>query len=356
MLATKLQILPIQLIEKENGILLKRGSTILSVEGKGANDAVRSVVSSLEPPGSTREEITKKFAYSDRPAVDRFIEKLISNHLTVSHESPEVSHHSQENNLDIFYWQFDDSTAQVNQRINSQHIAILGVNFISRQLCAAFRASGIRNFEVVDYPRLRNSRWFKGSDGANPDSWTSATTNLPFPRPYNSWKERSNPESLNCLVATSDFGGQSLFQEWNELCVKNNIPFFPVVLQDQIGYVGPIDIPGETACFECLRARQNSHREDRLTQKLLDESAPEGQSIIGFHPSMASILGDIAALEITKFFSGILPGRNVGTLIEVNLLNTKMESRKVLKVPRCPVCSPLIWKPSTNPQKTFRSN
>ena len=60
---------------------------------------------------------------------------------------------------------------------------------------------------------------------------------------------------------------------------------------------------------------------------------------------MASILADIAAVEIVKYFTG-LPQMRAGHLIEVNLLAGKMDSAKVLKVPRCAVCSPVRSTPT----------
>ena len=77
------------------------------------------------------------------------------------------------------------------------------------------------------------------------------------------------------------------------------------------------------------------------------------QTVVGFHPSMASILGNIAAMELTKFYSQAMPLWNVGKLIEVNLLATRMIPRKVLKLPRCPVCGPLQTHSAITPDKPF---
>ena len=112
-------------------------------------------------------------------------------------------------------------------------------------------------------------------------------------------------------------------------------------------------IPHETACWECVLARQNSHLRDSASKQAVDAVSHEGQDVIGFHPSMASILGDIAAVEITKFFSRIVPLWNVGKVIEVNLLSTKMTTRKVLKLPRCMVCSPLNTRSAITPDKQY---
>jgi hypothetical protein len=67
---------------------------------------------------------------------------------------------------------------------------------------------------------------------------------------------------------------------------------------------------------------------------------------------MGSILADIAAVELMKFYGGVLQS-SVGSLIEVNLLATKMTSRKVLKIPRCAVCSPLTARPPITPKKSL---
>jgi thiazole/oxazole-forming peptide maturase SagC family component len=125
-----------------------------------------------------------------------------------------------------------------------------------------------------------------------------------------------------------------------------------VILQNLIGYVGPLVIPGETACYECLRQRQNAHMNDPEVQRASESVTTTDSKVVGFHPSMASVLGDIAAFELTKLYTDGLPLGNIGTQIEVNLLTSEMMTRKVLKVPRCAVCSPLTTRSSATPYKS----
>ena len=87
---------------------------------------------------------------------------------------------------------------------------------------------------------------------------------------------------------------------WNEFCVRHRRPFLPVVLQDLIGYIGPIVVPGETACFECLRARQNSNLINPETQRAAEARAFDGQAIAAAHPAMSASLGAIAGFELTS--------------------------------------------------------
>jgi thiazole/oxazole-forming peptide maturase SagC family component len=125
---------------------------------------------------------------------------------------------------------------------------------------------------------------------------------------------------------------------WNRYCVENEIAFLPVVLRRLIGEIGPFVVPRETACYECLTARQNSHLREHRALRAVEAQSPYGQAISGFFPSMGSILGDMAALELVKFYSGGMPYR-VGHFIEVNLLATVLDSHKVLRVPRCRTCA-----------------
>jgi thiazole/oxazole-forming peptide maturase SagC family component len=158
--------------------------------------------------------------------------------------------------------------------------------------------------------------------------------------------EALDPESFDCLVATSDFGGMHLLRSWNEFCVLHRRTFLPVLLQDMIGYVGPLVIPGETACFECFRLRRNTHLPDPQSRQLIEAVAFEGQRTAGFLPPMASLLGDVAAIELLKLMTLAPPLWRVGTVIEVNLMAPDMSARGVLKLPRCPVCTPLAERPS----------
>jgi thiazole/oxazole-forming peptide maturase SagC family component len=335
----------VHVIDTEDGAILKRGCTELKIGGAGAAGTVRKVLAATSAGGATSAEICGLFVPSAAPLVRQLIEQLLARHFLVPVDEAESAADEAESPLDIFYWHFGDKARQVAERLHKQSLVVLGVNCVSRQLAASLSASGVENVRVWDHPRLRNRRFFDEAGKLKDGQWPAS---LPSPC---EWTNEIDPESLGCLIASSDFGGWETLHEWNRFCVQYHKHFLPVVLQDLVGYVGPLVIPGETACLECVRMRRNSHAEDHEARGLIEESAFEGQGAIGFHPSMASILGDIAAVELTKFYSGVLPSPKVGTLIEVNLLATGLTSRKVLKAPRCPVCSPLLTRSSVSPDK-----
>src|SRR5262249_36298218 len=132
----------------------------------------------------------------------------------------------------------------------------------------------------VDYPLLCNLRMFDDQGFLRPDLWPDSS---PTPVSYKSWRDVDGRDEIDCLVATSDFGGLHLMREWNAFAVSSQIPFISVVLQDLIGYVGPLVFPGETACFECFRARQNSHITDPNIMRATESEAMVGQAVTGYH-------------------------------------------------------------------------
>lgn len=345
----KLRSLPVQLIQLKDGVLLKRGCLETKICGDGATEAVCIILEQASRRAITREELCRLFAAPNSAAVLTLVDKLVARRLLVPANQGTTPLDMNESSLEVFYWNFGaQGLAEISRRMDERRIVILGVNSISRQLVTSLAAANAKNFEVVHYSMLCNLRFLDAEGGINPEHWPASISD---PLDYDQWAKQLEPESIGCLVATSDFGGMHLMRVWNQYCVEHRIHFLPIVLQDLVGYVGPLVVPGETACFECLRARQNSHMPDPELQRAAEYESFAGQRATGFHPAMASILGDLAALELTRFYGGWAPQRIVGTLIEANLLSPEVKARKVLKIPRCQVCSSLVTKAAVNLNK-----
>lgn len=342
-----LKSLPIQFIESDNCVILKRGCTELRIDGKGAAEAIGRIFQFATDGQMTFQNICDQFPTPIRPAIREMVEQLLAKHILVAREEYTLAKEEPESSLDIFYWHFGETTQSVQGKLNEVFMDIVGVNGITRQLATSFLNAGFTNFQIIDYPLLRNLRLFDGEGRLNPSHWSLPIT----PLPYNNWADQLSQNLPTCLIAASDFGGRIQLKQWNQFCFAQNCHFFPIVLKDLVGYLGPHVIPRETACYECLLARENSHSKNPQVEQAVNQAAFQSQPFIGAHPSMSSILGDLASFELTKFYSGVLPGRNVGTQLEVNLLAPSLTSRKILKIPRCLVCSPLNRTASTQPLK-----
>src|SRR5260370_26314031 len=221
-----------------DGVVIKRGRMEIKVAGDDAAKVV-SIVLNAARNGDRQGHTVSLFPAPEQPAIASRVDHLIGRRiLTVGDDTPLPA---AESPLDIFYWHFGTQTKDISRRMSSKRIRILGVNEISRRLVAGLYASGATSFEVYDVPLLRNESLFNSGGGFRDDVWLGTPVKL---RPF---ANDLHPDTMDCVVATSDSGGVEQLRAWNEFCVLHNLQFFPVLLQDLVGYVGPMVVPGETA-------------------------------------------------------------------------------------------------------------
>ncbi|RMH06924.1 MAG: hypothetical protein D6704_06110 [Nitrospirae bacterium] len=326
--SSRLRHLPFQWVDQKDGVIVKRGCSEVKISGSGAAHVLRIIFAKTAGDGATPEEICCHFAQPYRATVRHVVDELTDRRFLVNAEGPDLALDGSETPLDILYWHFDATAHAVADRLNQKTVALVGVNAVSAQLLHTLTTSGVRNITLVDHPLLRHY------SACNPRGWWNASPALAPPLPFSEWLPNVQETPPDCIVVAAETECRTLFQEINAFCLRHSCHWLPVYLHNVRGYIGPFVIPGETACYECLLARWNSHTSPPWTA--IDPPDPH---IVGFHPSMAFLLGDLAAFELTRRYSQILPPSPVGTLIEVNLLAMQLIARKVLKVPRCPSCS-----------------
>lgn len=335
-----LQALPFHVLETGAGVVLKRGSTEVAVSGAGAAAIVAELIEATTY-GATRSAICQRFAEEDAPVIDELLNSLLASRLFASAPSARPQADA-ESNLDVWYWQFNKTHAEAVRGIDNAGLVIVGLNAISRQVANSLKAAGAGALQFVRDPRLANvglEQTFarKGDEAVHGVEWLERDTWLAA--------ERRGP---TCVVASSEFGNLNALRDWNRVCVERGFQFLPVFLQNSVGYIGPHVLPGETACLDCVYTRWNAGVAPGEARQASEELPPESQRLAGFHPTMPSLLGDFAALELTKIFAQGLPFRKVATQLELNLLMPSLTSRHILKVPRCPTCTPLNTRASVS--------
>lgn len=100
--------------------------------------------------------------------------------------------------------------------------------------------------------------------------------------------------------------------------------------------VGPIHIPGQTCCSECVRIRQAANAPysgPNRTARLL--TAPRLHRV----PLVVRLQADLAAL-IAGTYTLNAAASAVGTVHTLDLHQLTSSAHRVLRVPRCPACSP----------------
>jgi hypothetical protein len=207
--------LPVQMIEVSDGIVLKRGGSEFLISGTNAAHAVKLVWKTATAHGISLPRLRRCFDRAAGPEVDALLKNLVERRLLVPTDNQTCPLSAHEDNLDSFYWNFGQSAKQVGQTLNRVRLAIIGVNLISRQLISSLASSNYHNFVLLDHPLHRNEKLFSHSDRLKSGEWSPS---LPQPQ---AWRPRFKCDELgDCIVVTSDFGGQQAFRNWNKFCLE----------------------------------------------------------------------------------------------------------------------------------------
>lgn len=328
--------------ETPEGIVLARGATTVRLTGEGAYAAIRTVLSAFDGDGNTLEGFLQQLPEVSRDAYRELLDLLVERRFLMPALRDAHRDEAIESSEDIFYWDLGRRAESVRSSLSSRSLALVGHNRVSTRLIDSLRRCGFNQLTMVDDPMLRNPRWQEEGTPVGDDSLSVGT-----------FRERLTADSPACIIATSDIGNRAPFREWNQLAVAREIHFLPVMLRHMVGTLGPLVVPGESPCFECVRGRENSNLPDPASWRQQEAQDFENRFLAGYHPLAPEILADLAAFEVTRFYSGLGFGP-VGRLVILSLLDGMMRSAKVLKLPRCPVCSERRKRPGESLGRAYK--
>lgn len=342
----KLVLLPIQIIQQENGVILKRGVEQFLIPDPNALLVIRVIQKALLQEARSRDELLELFAAPAHPLISALLDHLLKKRFVIIQNDEAMPQPSgQESAQDIFYWHFNQHQEHIAVVLNEKRWLFVGLNRLNEQLLQAMLDEGLENYEIVDDPMLRDIACFDDRHRLRPGFWREragrivAEDNLLAATP-------GALADYGFVVAASEFGSNFLLERWNEFAVTHGLAFYPALLQNMVGYAGPLVVPQETACLACLTARQNSHSPRFEERRLAERHAFAGQRVAAYHEAMLKTLAAVAAFDLVKFKSNIQ--WEVGTLCEIDMLAGSMTRRKLLKAPRCRVCSGLRERPLVN--------
>jgi bacteriocin biosynthesis cyclodehydratase domain-containing protein len=232
-------------------------------------------------------------------------------------------------------------------------VVIFGTGAISSSLSQMLTTSGVGH---VRTPAI-NADTSPSAEQARPLGARSADfapfSDAPFP-PRRLPDLEPLVKDATMVVAALDYPDPDLMEALNSACLSQAVQLLPVVLAGWEGRLGPVCIPGQTACVCCadLRAKANlSHYQQYLLYEDAMRQRP-GERPFGRFPHFPSVLAGLAATEVTKIITACYPPATYGRMVVVDLLMAHSETHDVLRIPRCPACGQVdrrAW-PSTSPQ------
>lgn len=317
----KLIATPVLVLFDDTGVAtLKRGTTVVRLNVPFQAKACIDILQTFKAPGLDPKTFLARLDPAAAEAVSGLIEQMkMARFLvpdSVDLDNPET----------VFWMDYGQSRDAIEDGAKRLHLTMVGRNHLTERVAKGLTAAGLTINQWIDDPKLRGPA-LEMLDAAP-------------------WREISRldvPETgegtVSLIVATTDIGAETHLRPWNEFCVDNNLNFLPISLKDHKVAMGPYVRPFENACLECTRGRINANV---MTLDRNDEEyRPEVPHAFGWHPMLLDTAVSLATVEILRQAVGALPAMRPDHIIADPIGTGTVTRHGVLRLPRCPVCSPI---------------
>jgi bacteriocin biosynthesis cyclodehydratase domain-containing protein len=159
-------------------------------------------------------------------------------------------------------------------------------------------------------------------------------------------ESRLDDRSLADAVARSDLVVVALEQPdirlahtLNRLCITSDRRWIHAVIDGSSGVIGPLFVPGVTACYNDFRALADAANPSPLMARVYHRYAAE-RGARTFSPGLPAHAGIVAGFISLAAIHSLLLGTSwlLGRVMTINFDRMLIDVEDVLKLPRCPVC------------------
>jgi molybdopterin/thiamine biosynthesis adenylyltransferase len=136
--------------------------------------------------------------------------------------------------------------------------------------------------------------------------------------------------SADLVILTGDTPVE-LARAVNDLCVARLTPWLMAGYAETIGVIGPLVVPGVTACLRCIESAHHNRLPWRRVPHFVSPS---------FGP-LNGVVGSIATMEAIRFLTGYAPPISGGTRIEIDALSYATVTDRYGRSAACECCGRL---------------
>ncbi|GAB4182471.1 MAG: TOMM precursor leader peptide-binding protein [Coleofasciculaceae cyanobacterium] len=150
------------------------------------------------------------------------------------------------------------------------------------------------------------------------------------------------------VILTDDYLQDGL-DTFNEKALHFSRPWMLVNPVGTIIWIGPIIVPGKTACWQCLAQRL---RDNRPVEGFIQRHKEISTPLIPPLNSLPSTVQTALGMAATEVFKWIVRGENKrleGVLVTHDTLTLESQNHSLVKRPQCPSCGEIVNGPNRKP-------
>ena len=243
--------------------------------------------------------------------------------------------------------------SQCQGALEDARIAVLGVGGLGGGSALSLACMGVGemllvDFDLVELSNLNRQVLYGESDVGRPKVVAAAERLQAFSSrlQLTSLEKRlGSEEEIAELIDGYDFVIDAVdwplykIERWvNSACFRTGTPYIAMSHFPPAARVGPLYVPGETGCFLCQEA---AYREAYpLFDAAIDQLRGKDSPAATLGPG-AGLVGNLVALEILHYLTGLATPATLGMAVTVDLRTLEVEREAVPRDPECRVCGEL---------------
>ena len=280
----------------EDQLLLEHGGTVISFDGRAAGLLLPSLLPLLD--GShTVHDIVEKLGEAVAPATRKALELLSERGALLEGRQPSRDAGPASDSAVFVGALGRVAPDEALARLSKTRVAVGGSSTVARALVRVLSEAGLANVQRVELD----------------DAETRAELLIAAP----------GPDELTML------------RSLNERLLDRKAPWLQVLPHDgRIVAIGPVFVPGVSACYACYRVRRGAGSGCEEDIELVENTPPRAGAPSPITMIAAGIAG-ILALRWLGAEDPTLPGRCYSLETDAVL---RLHHDVVLRVPRCPAC------------------
>lgn len=293
----------------EGRIQLRSATTRFTLPHAFFSPAFQAVHPYLD--GSHSLEAISSAAAVDSTTVDFLLRMLASNGLLLPGEPLTDS----ANERFRFFAQINEGAAEGLRALEAKHVWLVGNDAMGKRLIPLLAEAGLPTVEAIDseLPDLiGHCGDLLGRNTTHPD----------------------------LIIAFATGSSDRMFNLLDDFCQAKGITWIAAILNGPRAQLGPTFIPGQTACYRCLKTRLNSNSDDYLADVAFDRvMQTQSEPSQGHLEAFTAVVAGQLVLETVRLLSRMSNPLTVGRLYCLDALTPNAQAHDVLRVPRCPSCS-----------------
>lgn len=282
--------------------------------------AVEEITDLMAAKGVTAEEVTSLLQQLQDASL---IEEADSFGLS---EQEEETFRSQ---LAFFSRFTSDGGAKYQARLRDSRVGIIGDGYLAKTLHRQLKESGFGNILLFSSDPESTRASLNGHNN-------NGLRVLELDRDA-IWAEHKSPDMPELFFVAQEAEDPQVLDAMDRLSKQRKIPWLLVrAVEANVGWVGPLFIPDETAGYESLEARlrsnQNYFPEYQAFSRYLRDKREASANCGSLHVFF-ELLGAIAVIEAIKFLGNVTVPQLAGRFLTINLTTWDVEGHDVLRVP-----------------------